>query len=337
MFNIPTQPGHLRRASPLTRPPITHEKQFIVMGEPLLFQTNTPTLLAIAQQAFGRFPQTTSSIEPPLIMQLFVQADPDINQNQGYPRPVYDSHSHLFYMNIGRVNYAVADLKSGFAFGYMTQQMVQDTQFVRRTFIETLAQAMLSMGRDFVAIHAACVVKDGRSLMFYGQAGVGKSTLAFACLRRGYQILAEDVVQVKIKPSGLHLWGIPWQCHLLADSVRFFPELAEYPLQMQSNGEWKIEVMLEQQYPGSTRTNSPAAILIMLARDSQNQVARIEQLAPEVARARFDVIWPWEVGWKPLYEQQLAQLLAQQTYQLYLGDTPDKSVDALDTFLAREG
>jgi hypothetical protein len=35
----------------------THQRLYCPMGEPLLFQTNSPVLLQAADDAFGRFPR----------------------------------------------------------------------------------------------------------------------------------------------------------------------------------------------------------------------------------------------------------------------------------------
>ncbi|MEZ4646066.1 MAG: hypothetical protein R3E31_25660 [Chloroflexota bacterium] len=116
--------------------------------------------------------------------------------------------------------------------------LAQDVSFVRHTFIESMPQILLG-GRGYVAVHAACVVKNGVSLMLCAPAGTGKSTLAFTCLRHGYQILAEDVVQVQATPP-MQLWGLPWKFHLLPDAVRFSRSWrsAKRTCKPTANGSW---------------------------------------------------------------------------------------------------
>jgi hypothetical protein len=241
---------------------------------------------------------------------------------------------HLFYLNVGGDNTIIVDMQQGYALGFVTPAMASDRVFVRATFVETAAFAMLGMSRDFVAVHAACVVKDGVSVMIQGKAGVGKSTLAFACLRQGYHVLAEDVVQVKVGQTGLRLWGMPWKFHLLADSLRFFPEVNRYPLHMQVNGEWKVEVELNDLFPNATTTNAAPGIIVLLERATSEQPTGYCPLSREEARRTFDVVWSWEVGWKADYERALNQLLTQGGYRLYMNGTPDEAVVALNALVA---
>jgi hypothetical protein len=171
--------------------------------------------------------------------------------------------------------------------------------------------------------------------MLKAAAGTGKTTLAYACLHRGYKVLAEDVVHLKVRPQGVELWGMPWKFHLLRDSARFFPELATEPLHMQVNGEWKIEVALDQLFPDATITQAEPGLIVLLERAAASEQARIESLSATDARQAFDVIWSWTEGWKEEYEQQLGRLLDRQVYRLHLNGSPYDAVDALDTLVAQ--
>jgi hypothetical protein len=170
--------------------------------------------------------------------------------------------------------------------------------------------------------------------MIQAKAGVGKSTLAFACLHRGFQVLTEDVVQVKVTPNALHLWGTPWKFHLLADSLRFFPKLADQQLHMQVNGEWKVEIELDALFPGSTVTQAPPGPVVFLERAVGDHPTRYQRLNLSEARQLFDVVWTWSIGWTDEYEQSLAQLLDQGSYRLSMNGTPWEAVDALEALIA---
>lgn len=333
-IELPTAPGALRRTTPMVHATITHEQLFTVMGENLLFQTNTPLLLAAAQDAFGRFPPVHDPNQQPLVLQLFVHDKGESLSSMVYPKAVYHTMGHLFYFNLGAENTIVVDLAQGYGFGYVTPAVASNCAFVRYTFIETAAYAMLGLARNFVAIHAACVVKDGVSVMIQGKAGAGKSTLAFACLRRGFQVLSEDVVQVKVTPSALRLWGTPWKFHLLADSLRFFPELADHQLAMQVNGEWKVEVELDALFPGSTLTQARPGPIVFLERATGDRPTGYERLGLAEARQLFDVVWAWSIGWTEEYEQGLAGLLDKGSYRLCMNGTPWEAVDALEALIA---
>ena len=128
------------------------------------------------------------------------------------------------YITAGAANTAVADLLSGQAFGFVTPEMAADEAFVRYAFVDSLAYSLLgARPADSSRFHAACVARGGRGVVLCGDAGAGKSTLAFACARRGYQALAEDALFLQVGADGGRLWGMPWRLHLLPDSQRLFP------------------------------------------------------------------------------------------------------------------
>ena len=249
-------------------------------------------------------------------------------------KPTIHQQGHLFHIAFGLENSLVVDLLGGYSFGFVSAAALHDPEFIRYNLIETAAQAMSSYGRGYVAIHAAAVVKDNQAFLLTGPSGVGKSTLAYACVRQGFQALAEDVVQVKIRPDDLQFRGVPWKTHLLPDAVRFFPELSNIAPQQQSNGEWKLEVNLETYFPGSTIAHVPSARLIFLQRAQPGEAPRLERLTPEQTRERFEVVWAWETGWREEYDHQLRRLIEPGAFQLFIGPSPDETAHLLAQIFA---
>jgi hypothetical protein len=270
-------------------------------------------------------------------MELFVHdlsTHPRVGHDGERRQPIFRTHGHLFYITQGWENTAVIDLLSGYAFGFLSPAMVRDRSALRFTFLEGIALAMLGTVRQFIPVHAACVVKEGVSVTLLGKAGSGKSTLAYACVRRGYQLLAEDGLMVKCRSEGASLWGMPWKLHLLPDAKRFFPELKGEQPRLQVNGEWKLEVMLEAYHPGSTASSAKPGPFVFLARGDSPGPTRLETAAFQEALDAFEVVWPWWVGWTDAMEQQLPRLLERGTYRLWMHGSPDEAVDCLDALLA---
>lgn len=312
-----------------------YEQYFGLMGETLLFQTNAAALLEAATEAFGRFPLPNPVSENPLVVRLFVNeaSSDDLHPTaEAHPQPIFSTQGHIFSMVVGADNLGIADLKQGYACGYVSSQVAADRAFVRYTFIEGLGFAMLSINRGYVPIHAACVVKDGVAVILQASAGTGKSTLAYACTKRGYQLLAEDVVHVKIGGPQLQLWGAPWKFHLLPDTKAFFPELAEYQPQLQMSGEWKLELDMENHFPGSTVVCANPGPVVMLHRGKPGET-RLEYLPTETAHRKFEVLWPWDSGWTAQHEGEITKLISDGAYALYMNGSPNEAVDILDQLL----
>ncbi|MEP7067105.1 MAG: hypothetical protein ABI889_13805 [Gemmatimonadota bacterium] len=89
------------------------------------------------------------------------------------------------------------------------------------------AGAMIALRvRGLYHLHASAAVDpDGMAWLFAGPSGVGKSTLAYALSRQGWQILGDDGVVLEPRVGGaiLHAWREPSQVSsALAEE---FPEL----------------------------------------------------------------------------------------------------------------
>jgi hypothetical protein len=68
-------------------------------------------------------------------------------------------------------------------------------------------------------LHGNALEKEGRAIVCMGHSGAGKSTLAYALMRQGWRLLADDLVAVS--PNGLVLPGIP-RIKLWHDAARAF-------------------------------------------------------------------------------------------------------------------
>jgi len=55
--------------------------------------------------------------------------------------------------------------------------------------------------RAMLVLHASAVEVDGRAVLFLGDKGFGKSTMAVAMKERGYQLVADDVVAIAFDPE----------------------------------------------------------------------------------------------------------------------------------------
>lgn len=82
-----------------------------------------------------------------------------------------------------------------------------------RVFLLGSAFGALLMQRGFFVLHGNAIEIDGQCLICVGPSGIGKSTLTAAFLRRGYRVLADDVVP--IDANGFAIPGFPriklWQ------------------------------------------------------------------------------------------------------------------------------
>jgi hypothetical protein len=70
----------------------------------------------------------------------------------------------------------------------------------RRHFLEALALTALD-AIFFTPLHAACVSRAGVGTLLCGDSGAGKSSLAYACARRGWTLVSDDAVHLAPGPG----------------------------------------------------------------------------------------------------------------------------------------
>ena len=336
----------IRRVQQLRVAPTPLVGRFGLFAERLEVRTNDRRILAAAEASFGRF-EVPSSGEP-LVVRLVVDdpvVDDPVAPSPAAPAAPLDARSlghetagHLFSISLGSAGRAAVDLATGFGTGSVASALADQAGLLRYAFVEAMALAMLTGGRGYVAIHASCVVRDGIGVILQAPAGTGKSTLALACARRGWGLLAEDVVFARPidghgSDSPLEVWGMPWTQRLMPDAPRFFPELASAAVRLQANGEQKLEIDLDDHAPGTATPRAAAGPIALLARDTGG-LTRAEWLAPDDDPAEVEVLWPWEAGWTPAHERTGTRLLDHGLLRLHLNGTPDEAVDALERALA---
>lgn len=101
-----------------------------------------------------------------------------------------------------------------------------------RLYILGTCMGAILMQRKVLPIHGSAVAIDGKAFAIVGDSGAGKSTLASAFLKRGYQLMCDDVIPVTLTNDNIpmvtpsypqqKLW-LESLTHLEMDSNNFSP------------------------------------------------------------------------------------------------------------------
>ncbi len=139
----------------------------------------------------------SSELECPLLFSSDVTADitirlgnippsclpSDLRRGANFPGP------HKVLLNIdGVAKYLIVDGKEVLIEPYPGVQ----TEYVR-LFLLGSALGILLHQRGVLPLHGCGIVHDNKAVLFLGATGIGKSTLAEAFRRKGYQLITDDV------------------------------------------------------------------------------------------------------------------------------------------------
>ncbi|WP_404452364.1 aldolase [Virgibacillus necropolis] len=72
-----------------------------------------------------------------------------------------------------------------------------------RLYILGTCMGALLMQRKSLPLHGSAIVIDGKAYAIVGDSGAGKSTLASAFLKKGYQLLSDDVIPVTLSENNI--------------------------------------------------------------------------------------------------------------------------------------
>ena len=223
---------------------------------------------------------------------------------------------------------------------------------VHHMLVHPALRSLASSGGTLL-LHAGAVAKNGKSVIFTGRGGAGKTTTTSLVLAsgEGWQLHADDYVFLRPGPESL---AYVTRSHLYRDLLKWVPEVgsrltpwARLRLEFlgalrRFSGErikWPVRLGPQRLWPGAQVADSatPAAILLLQRADvTAPALVRLENL-PEVADDLLDMNFgeashfltllakagqlrePWLAAWKQAERDLLVKLLAEiPAYRLVL-------------------
>jgi hypothetical protein len=308
--------------------PIRFCETFYPLGSVLQVESNEKEVIEAARESFGRYAPLDSTTEPDYCIRLLV--DPVHHQSKPWPQPNFRASDHLFHVSCGETSFAIADLDSLSAVGFVTEELIRDTSFFRNAFLECLFY-VLATHHTLTPVHCAGVAIQGRGAFICGPSGAGKTSLAYACVRAGMQVLSDDVVHVRScsESPAMKVWGRPWHLRLLPNAADLFPELSERPVHLRSDYELYMEIDIDSEFPGQAITSCTPAVLVFLERGTTSQV-RLEPMESGLALQRMGRdIYLTSESVRQRHLAVLAKLAETRSFLLRYGTHPSTAVEAI--------
>ena len=214
--------------------PLPYSRRFHAYGFPVDIAGDAPEVVAAAEESWGVYPARFD--RPPVRVHVMAGQ----GRSPLPPAPVLRGQQHLLMWIADQENFAIIDRRQRFGFSCVSRTTLEDPVFFRWHFLDALIYMLLELNY-ITSIHAACVAWQGAGVLLYGPSGVGKSTLSYACARRGWTYVSDDSSSV-LWDDGRDVIGEPHRFRFRADAPDLFPELRGRTVGYQLDHKPTIEV-----------------------------------------------------------------------------------------------
>jgi hypothetical protein len=268
---------------------LSFEQTYYPLGVPLNASTNAPPVMDAASAEWGMWQQAFDV--PPVALRIEVSPAED-----GLPPPShFRAHRHLFAFVADSKNFAIGDTRTRIGCAWLTARAVEDTAYLRYHFLDGMAYHLIE-SLYLTPIHAACVARSGLGVLLCGDSGSGKSSLAYACARRGWTYVTDDAgYLVRGHSSERTVIGNAHRIRLRPDAARWFPELAGHTPALRGNGKLSLEIWTRELPFIAAAVSTVASRVVFLRRNSSGP-ARLSPMDATEASAWCERVFFW---WDP--------------------------------------
>ena len=234
---------------------------FHPVGFRLEIATNSPHVLEAAAESWS---SAAAQVYPADAMQFRVVVQED---GALCGQTSHRAQGRLYSVVSDRDNFASLDLEALRASIFVSRRTAEDHARLRWFFLESLAYMLLAQ-RHVVPVHAGCVARSGRGLLLCGPTRAGKSTMAYACARAGWNYVSDDAVFLLPGDRGRTVIGRHAHVRFRPDAPLLFPELERFVSRVRPNGKVSIEIPLAELPEIHGAASAEAAYAVVLDRGS---------------------------------------------------------------------
>jgi hypothetical protein len=306
--------------------PLAFHHVLFPFGFPTHIKSNDPAVIRAAETSWGAFKQSFGL--PPIEVRFVVS---EIASRRRPPVPSFRAQANLLTLVADADNFGCCDLAAGFGFACLTKAATTHRDYIRHHFLEAMVYTLLDT-QHTVAIHAACVEFNGHGLLLVGDSGAGKSSLAYACTRRGWSYLCDDASSLLLHKKGRKVVGDPQTLRFRPSALPLFPEIKGRTTLRR--GKPTIEIRTEKLRNLKVAYESTVDYIVFLKRGELN--ASAPTLLPVGHQDTFTRLsknpWPPELAINEQRSQAVERLLSAEALELAYWDF-NPAIDLLENFV----
>jgi hypothetical protein len=290
--------------------PLEFHHVLFPFGFPTHIKTNDRLVIRAAEASWAIFKHGFGL--PPIEVRVVVS---DVVSRRIPPIPTFRAQLNLLTLVADEHNFGCCDLANGFGFACLTKAATTHRDYIRHHFLESMVYTLLDT-RHTVAIHAACLEFLGRGCIFAGNSGAGKSSLSYACARRGWTYICDDATCLLINKTGRRIVGNPQTLRFRPSALALFPEIKG--TSRLRNGKPTLEIRTERLRNIKIASESTVDFIIFLNRSET--MASSPTLVPVNRQDAFRRLsnnpWPCELAINEQRSQAIERLLTAQAFEL---------------------
>lgn len=233
------------------------------LGFRMQLSTNSSDVIQAAEEQWSEFP----SLFHDRVVEIRVAVSDD-DQAPCSTGLIWRAQRHLLALEADRHNFAVCDVEKAFSFCWLVPATARNHDFFRSHFLNILIQASLWQ-THLTRVHAACVSRSGRGVLLCGSSGAGKSCLAYACARRGWVFITDEVSSLVRASHGRTVLGNPRYLHFRDTAATILPELEGRLSAPNSVGKFSIEVPAAELHTETAFQSHVAAVVFLNRRPDE--------------------------------------------------------------------
>lgn len=165
------------------------------------------------------------------------------------------------YEKVDRRARVIADVGNAVAAGFAEDDLLQTDWLVTNLFFYPL-WAQLMKVKGLFPLHAAGLVRDGRSVLFLGKSGSGKSTLSIHLVKGGYGLLSDDTVFLRLDDGRVESLSFPEEINVTKKTIEMIPELSQVESFTENPFRDKSSFPIEELFPGCVVDAAVPSVLI---------------------------------------------------------------------------
>jgi hypothetical protein len=306
--------------------PLPLVETYFPMGFPVRITTNSREVVAAADDKWSCCEARFDAA--PLDVRFAIDHD---SRSERPPAVLPRGHANLIAIVHAADNFAMVDIFRRSSFAWLTLSVVADHDYFRYHFLEPVVYMLLG-ALHLTPIHAACVALDNSGVLLCGDSGAGKTTLAYACARRGWTYVADDASHLLRPGTERRILGRPHEIRFRSSATLLFPELADYQAVQRPNGKLDLELKTADLGFPHTSAEARADYLVFPIRDFSGPAGFRAVERSHAAEWLDQVMYIGENGIREAQRKSLGALLDLPIFELRYCD-PNDGEEALRSLI----